>query len=58
MKTGQTPLEESRVPEVDREAIEDLRERELERQHRAGYEQKPVQSGEFSDWEDEQAWID
>lgn len=41
-----------------RAALEDLRERELERQHRAGYERKPVQPGEFSDWEDEQVWVD
>jgi metal-responsive CopG/Arc/MetJ family transcriptional regulator len=41
-----------------RAALEDLRERELERQHRAGYERKPVQPGEFSEWEDEQVWVD
>ena len=31
---------------------------ELERKHRAGYLLKPVSSGEFSDWENEQVWID
>jgi hypothetical protein len=30
----------------------------MERRHRAGYEQKPVQPGELSDWEDEQVWGD
>lgn len=39
-----------------RDALGRLRERELERRHRAGYEKKPVQPGEFSDWEDEQVW--
>lgn len=55
MKTVQMTLEESLVQEVDHAAIEDLQERELERQHRAGYERKPVQPSEFSDWEDEQS---
>ncbi|HSK78853.1 MAG TPA: CopG family transcriptional regulator [Thermoanaerobaculia bacterium] len=40
------------------EALGRLRERELERQHKADYEKKPVQPGEFSDWEDEQVWGD
>lgn len=31
---------------------------EEERRHRNGYERKPVRSGEFSDWEDEQVWAD
>lgn len=39
-----------------REALRRLRERELKRRHRAGYERKPVQSGEFSDWEIEKIW--
>ncbi len=30
----------------------------LERQHRKGYEDHPVQETEFSVWEDEQAWGD
>ena len=29
---------------------------ELERKHAEGYAQKPVEAGEFDDWEDEQAW--
>lgn len=41
-----------------RSALEDLRVRDLERRHRAGYERHPVQPGEFSDWEDEQVWAD
>jgi metal-responsive CopG/Arc/MetJ family transcriptional regulator len=39
-------------------ALTDLKEKELELRHRAGYERKPVQPGEFSDWEDEQVWGD
>ena len=35
-----------------------LRERELERRHRAGYERSPVAPGEFQDWENEQVWAD
>ncbi|MCE2485213.1 MAG: ribbon-helix-helix protein, CopG family [Desulfurellaceae bacterium] len=31
---------------------------EEERRHRSGYERKPVRPGEFSDWEDEQVWVD
>jgi hypothetical protein len=30
----------------------------LERRHREGYGRRPVQPGEFSDWEDEQVWVD
>ena len=41
-----------------RSALEDLRVRDLERRHRAGYERHPVQPGEFSDWEAEQVWAD
>ena len=41
-----------------RRALIALRDRELERRHRAGYERHPVKPGEFSIWEDEQAWID
>lgn len=41
-----------------REALARVRERELERRHRAGYERKPVEPGEFSDWEAEQVWGD
>jgi Arc/MetJ-type ribon-helix-helix transcriptional regulator len=39
-----------------RAALLNIREREMESRHRMGYERKPVEPGEFSDWEDEQAW--
>lgn len=39
-------------------ALERLRELELERRQRAGYEKYPVGPGEVSDWEDEQVWVD
>ncbi len=35
-----------------------LRREELERKHRQGYTEKPVEKGEFSDFEDEQLWGD
>ena len=41
-----------------RDALIRLEERDLERRHRIGYEKHPVEPGEFSDWEDEQAWGD
>jgi len=41
-----------------RAALTGLQERELERKHRAGYARKPVEPGEFSDWESEQVWGD
>jgi len=41
-----------------KEALARLRERELEKQHLAGYERHPVREGEFDIWEDEQAWVD
>ena len=39
-------------------ALLSLKEKEMERRHRVGYEHKPVEPGEFSDWEDEQVWSD
>ena len=39
-----------------RSALSALRRRELERRHREGYAKKPVQPGEFGDWETEQVW--
>jgi hypothetical protein len=36
----------------------DLNRKELERKHRTGYLSKPVKPDEFSDWEDEQVWIE
>lgn len=41
-----------------RAAIERIREKEIEHKHRDGYKRKPVKNGEFSDWENEQVWID
>lgn len=39
-----------------REALRRLNLAELERQHRKGYETRPVKRGEFSAWEKEQQW--
>jgi metal-responsive CopG/Arc/MetJ family transcriptional regulator len=39
-------------------ALVRLREKELERRHREGYERNPVRPGEFSIWHDEQVWPD
>ena len=39
-------------------ALARLREQELERKHREGYERVPVEPGEFDDWLDEQVWPD
>lgn len=41
-----------------RVALAAIREREKEAQHQRGYKQKPVRPGEFSDWEDEQVWVE
>ncbi len=41
-----------------RAALEKLELRTLEQQHREGYLRHPVNAGEFSDFEDEQVWID
>jgi len=41
-----------------RQALVKIEEEELERRHREGYLQHPVEPGEFSDWEDEQVWGD
>jgi len=46
------------IREALQAALTGLQERELERKHRAGYERKPVEPGEFSDWENERAWGD
>lgn len=40
---------------VEIELIE-KNQKNLERKHRKGYLLKPVEPGEFSDWEDEQVW--
>ena len=44
--------------EALRTALVQVKRQALERQHRAGYARRPVQPGEFSDWEDEQVWIE
>jgi metal-responsive CopG/Arc/MetJ family transcriptional regulator len=41
-----------------RDALSRLATIEKERQHRRGYEAKPVQPGEFDDWPREQVWPD
>jgi len=41
-----------------RAAIEQVKEKELERKHRDGYARNPIKPGEFSDWESEQIWGD
>jgi len=42
--------------EALRAAIRHLRELELERKHRRGYQEKPARPEEFGGWEKEQAW--
>jgi len=41
-----------------RQALARLREQELERKHRRGYERRPVKPEEFALWEPEQVWPD
>jgi len=41
-----------------RRALRARRQRELEKAHQRGYERCPSEPGEFSDWEDEQVWVD
>ena len=41
-----------------RAALERVRIEAMERKHRQGYQQKPVRPGEFSDWEEEQVWVE
>ena len=40
-----------------RAALQKRAEQACEQQHREGYLRQPVEPGEFSDFEDEQAWI-
>ena len=40
-----------------RAALQKRAEQAREQQHREGYLRQPVEPGEFSDFEDEQAWI-
>lgn len=44
--------------EALRAALARLEMQMLEQQHRQGYLKHPVSPGEFSDFEDEQVWID
>ena len=44
--------------EALRSALKEVRVKNLESKHRAGYKRKPVKRGEFSDWESEQVWGD
>jgi metal-responsive CopG/Arc/MetJ family transcriptional regulator len=39
-------------------ALARLREQELERRQRKGYERHPVRPGELDGWDDEQVWPD
>ncbi|MGI9302183.1 MAG: ribbon-helix-helix domain-containing protein [Gammaproteobacteria bacterium] len=39
-------------------ALAKLRVEPMEEKHRKGYEKHPVRPGEFSDFEDEQVWVD
>lgn len=46
------------IRQVLREALEQTRVAELEREHAAGYTRHPVEAGEFDVWQGEQAWGD
>ena len=39
-------------------ALRQTKIQEKEQKHREGYAHKPVQVGEFSQWEDEQVWVE
>jgi len=39
-----------------RDAMENIRIKQQEEKHKAGYQRKPVQVSEFSVWESEQQW--
>ena len=41
-----------------RAALAQVHCKEMEQQHREGYARQPVRPGEFSDWEDEQVWVE
>lgn len=41
-----------------RQALDRLRDQELERRQRDGYARKPVRKGELDGWESEQVWGD
>jgi metal-responsive CopG/Arc/MetJ family transcriptional regulator len=42
--------------EALRTALASANERQLEEQHRLGYQRQPVEPGEFGDWGDDEAW--
>ena len=42
--------------EALQEALKQIQIKNLENQHKAGYEEKPVENGEFDIWDDEQIW--
>ena len=56
-KTSGMPLSEF-VEYALQLALQQQRIRELEEKHKQGYLKKPVEKGEFSDWENEQVWGD
>jgi metal-responsive CopG/Arc/MetJ family transcriptional regulator len=39
-----------------RDAMEGIHIKQQEERHKAGYQQKPVQTSEFGAWESEQQW--
>jgi metal-responsive CopG/Arc/MetJ family transcriptional regulator len=41
-----------------RAALAQVRRQAMEQQHQAGYSRQPVTPDEFSDWENEQIWIE
>jgi metal-responsive CopG/Arc/MetJ family transcriptional regulator len=41
-----------------RAALAQVRRQAMEQKHQAGYARKPVTTEEFSDWEDEQVWVE
>jgi metal-responsive CopG/Arc/MetJ family transcriptional regulator len=41
-----------------RNAITQVKIKQLENKHKRGYEKKPVSKSEFSIWESEQEWVD
>ena len=47
-----------RLREALRQALMSHNVEQLERKQKEGYEQLPFTAGEFSNWEDEQIWVD
>jgi len=41
-----------------REAMQNIRRKQTEEKHRAGYERQPAKAAEFGVWESEQQWGD